>query len=406
MNDTPPWLSILGIGEDGTAGLSARARALLGSAVLVVGGRRHLALADALITGERMAWPSPIAAALPRILAGRPAPVVVLASGDPFCFGVGPMLANAAPEFLCMPAPSSLSLACARLGWPLQEIAVISFCGRPIAPLVPLLHAGARVLALSADAATPAEVATFLSARGFGPSRITVMEALGGPHERSRVSTAEAFVMADIQALNLLAIEVEVGPDARIVPLGTGLDDGLFAHDGQITKREVRAITLAALAPRQGELLWDIGSGSGAISIEWLLQHPTNRAIAVDRHADRIARAAANADRLGVPSLRLLHGDAPECLDGLPPPDAVFIGGGARNPKTIHASWAAMRPHGRLVVNSVTVETDVVLTASHALHGGSLTRIGIERLDRVGSLHGFRPAMTITQWAATKGAAT
>lgn len=404
MNDAAPWLSILGIGEDGVAGLSAQARALLGGAALVVGGRRHLALADASITGERMAWPSPIAGALPDILARRPAPVVALASGDPFCFGVGPMLAEAAPDFLCLPAPSSPGLACARLGWALQDVAVISFCGRPLAPLARLLHPGARVLALSADAATPAEVAAFLSARGFGPSQVTVLEALGGPSERRRASTAEAFALSGIHALNIVAIEVAAGPDARVVPLGTGLHDDLFAHDGQITKREIRAMTLAALAPRRGELLWDIGTGSGSVAIEWLLQHPANRAIGMDRHPERLARAECNAERMGVPSLRLVQGDAPACLDGLPPPNAVFIGGGARNREIIHAAWKALQPLGRLVANSVTMETEMVLMASQALHGGSLTRVGVERLDCIGELHGFRPAMTVTQWAVTKDA--
>ncbi len=404
MNDGASWLSILGIGEDGVAGLTAEARALLAGATLVVGGRRHLALADSLIAGERMAWPNPIAAALPDILARRPAPVVVLASGDPFCFGVGPMLAEAAPDFVCLPAPSSLSLACSRLGWALQDVAVISFCGRPITPLTRLLHPGARVLALSADSGTPAEVAAFLAARGFGPSRVTVLEALGGPRERRRASTAEAFALTGIHALNILAIEVEAGPDARAIPLGAGLDDDLFAHDGQITKREIRAVTLAALAPRRGELLWDIGAGSGAVAIEWLLQHPANRAIGMDRHAERLARAAGNADRMGVPSLRLVRGEALACLDALPSPNAVFIGGGARDPDVIHASWKALQPFGRLVVNSVTTETETVLMASQRVLGGSLTRIGVERLDRIGELHGFRPAMTVTQWAVTKGA--
>ncbi len=403
MNAPPPFLSILGIGEDGIAGLAETARDLLRRAALVIGGARHLSLADPLITGERMVWPSPIAAAVPAILARRPDPVVALASGDPFCFGVGTMLAAAVPagEWLCLPAPSSFSLACARLGWSLQDVATISFCGRPVEALAPLLHPGTRVLALSADATTPARVAALMAVQGFGPSRITVLEALGGPRERIREATASGFALADIQALNLLAIEVKAGAEARILPL-SGLEDDAFQHDGQITRQEIRAVTLAALAPRRGALLWDIGAGSGSIAIEWLLRHNSNRAIGIERNAERLARAAANATRLGVPSLHLVQGSAPAALDGLPAPDAVFIGGGAQAEGVMETGWTALRPGGRMVINAVTIETEALLFVAWRRLGGTLTRIGVERLDAIGSMHGFRPGMTITQWAATK----
>jgi precorrin-6B C5,15-methyltransferase / cobalt-precorrin-6B C5,C15-methyltransferase len=400
----PRWLSILGIGEDGVEGLSATARALLTRAELVAGGRRHLALADTLIQGERLAWPSPIAAGVPKLLARRPRPVAVLASGDPFCFGVGSLLADAVPahELLCIPTASSFSLACARLGWALQETETLSFCGRPLETLAPLLHPGARVLALCADSGTPAALAALLRQHGFGPSRITVLEALGGARERIRAATAQGFALPEIDALNLLAIEVVVGPDARIIPLTPGLADDAFEHDGQITKREIRAVTLAALAPRPGELLWDVGTGSGSVAIEWLLRHPSNRAIAVERRADRAARAARNAASLGVPSLRLLEGEAPDCLGALPPPDAVFVGGGAQREDVIETAWAALRVGGRMVANAVTIETEAALFRALHRYGGTLTRLGVERLDTLGAMHAFRPAMTVVQWSATK----
>jgi len=398
----PPWLAILGLNEDGV--LSPTAQALVGEAALVVGGARHLALADALITGERLAWSSPLAASFDAIMACRPRPAVVLASGDPFCYGIGSTLASLVPaaERRCIPAPSSLALACARLGWAVQDCATISFCGRPLAPLAPLLQPGARILALSADSGTPGLVATLLLARGFGSSVMHVMEALSGPQERIRSTTAAWFRMADIHPLNLLAIEVQSSSSGQSIPLTTGLPDALFEHDGQITKREIRAMTLSALAPRRGERLWDIGAGSGAISIEWLLRHPANQAVAVERHPERAARAARNAMSLGVPHLHVAGAPAPTALAGLPPPDAVFIGGGAHEAGLIDAAWAALPSDGRLVANAVTIESEAALLAARAKLGGTLSRLSVERLDSIGGLHGYRPAITVTQWLAVK----
>lgn len=403
---TRRWLAILGVGEDGADGLSPAARALVEGAELVVGGARHLALAEAggLIRGERLAWPSPIEAAFPAVLARRGRPVAVLASGDPYLFGVGALLAARVPaaETLCLPAPSAVSLACARLGWAGQDCATVSVCGRPIEGVIPLLQPGARVLALSAGAATPAELADLLRRRGFGPSVLHVLEALGGPRERRRATTADAYALDDVQALNLVGIEVAATPDARVIPLACGLDDALFEHDGQLTKREVRAVTLSALAPRAGELLWDIGCGSGSVGIEWLLRHPANRAVAVEARPDRAARAARNAAALGVPRLRVVTGPAPDALAGLPPPDAAFLGGGAHLPGVIEAIWTALTPGGRLVANAVTVETEAALIAARARLGGTLSRLSVERLDALGAMHGYRPAMTVTQWLAVK----
>jgi precorrin-6Y C5,15-methyltransferase (decarboxylating) len=397
------WLAILGIGEDGVEGLTAAARALISGAELVVGGARHLALADGLIRGERLAWPTPLADAIPKICARRGSPVAVLASGDPFCYGVGTKLLRHIPaeETLCLPSPSAFSLACARLGWSLQDTGTITFCGRPIEPIAPLLQPGARLLALSADATTPAAVAALLRKRGFGKSVFHVLEALGGPRERVRTTTAAAFDFG-VDALNLTGIEVVAGPDAQIIPLASGLADEAFEHDGQITKREIRAVTLSSLAPRQGELLWDVGCGSGSVGIEWMLRHPANRAIAIEANAERAARAARNAASLGVPALRVVTGSAPSALADLPPPDAVLIGGGAQDAGVLDTAWDALKPGGRIVVNGVTVETEAVLIAARARRGGTLTRLSVERLDRIGTMHGFRPAMTVTQWTAQK----
>ncbi|MGB6909538.1 MAG: precorrin-6y C5,15-methyltransferase (decarboxylating) subunit CbiE [Methyloceanibacter sp.] len=397
------WLAIVGLGEDGVEGLSPAARALIANAKLVIGGRRHLALADGLPQGECVPWHSPIAESMPAILAYRGEPVTVLASGDPYCFGIGAMLAAHVPpeETICVPAPSSLSLACARLGWALDDTTALSLCGRPVHTLAPALQPKRRVLALSADAATPAEVARYLVARGFEHSMLHVLEALGGPRERIRSTRADGYGFNDVEGLNLIAIEIEASPDAKIIPLSSGLPDEMFEHDGQITKREIRAVTLSSLGPRAGELLWDIGCGSGSIAIEWLLRHPSMRAIGVERDSARAARAAGNAAELGVPRLELVTGDVPAALDALPPPDAIFIGGGG-NPEVIDKSWAALKPGGRIVANAITLETERALLAAQGEHGGTLTRLSVERLDAVGSKEAFRPTMTVTQWSVVK----
>ncbi len=399
-----PWLAIVGIGEDGVEGLASQARALVEGAALVVGGARHLALAASLIRGRRLAWPSPMSAAFPAILALRGQPVAVLASGDPYCYGVGGTLQRIVPaaDILCLPAPSAFSLACARLGWAMQDVATLSFCGRQIEAILPLLQPGARLLALSADATTPAALALLLRRYGFGPSTLHVLEALGGPRERIRACTAESGLPGDLGPLNLVAIEVAAAPGARILPLAGGLPDEVFEHDGQITKREIRAVTLSALAPRAGELLWDVGCGSGSVAIEWALRHPANRAVAVEARPDRAARAGRNALALGAVAVGVITGEAPGALTGLPAPDAVFLGGGAQAAGVLEAAWDALRPGGRLVANAVALDTQALLFDAQARIGGTLTRLAVERLDVVGTMRAFRPAMPVVQWAAVK----
>jgi precorrin-6Y C5,15-methyltransferase (decarboxylating) len=402
---TAPWLAIVGIGEDGVAGLTQAARALVRDAGLVVGGTRHLALAGSLIRGDLLAWPSPLADAFPAILARRGSPVAVLASGDPFCHGIGPHLAALVPaaEMVCHPGLSAFALARARLGWAAEAVATLSLCGRPLALLAPLLQPGGRVLALSADATTPAAIAALLAERGFGAATLHVLEAMGGPRERHRTASAAGFALDGIDPLNVVALELGAPADARAaIPLSAGVPDDWFAHDGQFSRREMRAVTLSSLRPTRGALLWDVGAGSGAIGIEWMLRHPANRAIAIESDPDRAARIPRNADRLGVPGLHVVTASAPAALAGQPAPDAVFLGGGAHRPGVIQAAWAALRPGGRLVANAVTLETETALLAARAQLGGSLLRVGLERLDSVGTMHAYRPAMTVTQWSAEK----
>jgi precorrin-6Y C5,15-methyltransferase (decarboxylating) len=402
--DRKRWLTILGVGEEGVEGLSPSALALLTGAEWVVGGERHLALLDGSIPGERTAWPRPMGDVGTFVGQRRGRSVVVLASGDPFDCGIGVQLARAFPldEMLCIPSASAFSLACARLGWSRQQTRTLSFCGRPIAPLVRALHPGQRIIALSADAQTPAAIAESLRERGFGRSRFHLLEALGGPRERIRQSCAADFGAQDVQPLNVVAIEVQANPGARIIPLSCGLEDDLFEHDGQITKREIRALTLSALAPRAGELLWDVGCGSGSVSIEWLMRHEDNRAIAIESAPERARRATRNALALGTPHLQVIEGEAPQVLASLPAPDAVFLGGGAHRPGLIRAAWGALRPGGRIVANGVVVETEAALIAAQSELGGTLCRLSIERLDAVGRYHAFRPAMAVTQWCAQK----
>ena len=397
------WLAILGIGEEGVEGLTPVSRGLIEAASLVVGGARHLALADSIIHGERLSWPSPLTEAFPTILAYRGLPVVVLATGDPYCYGIGTTLGRIVPleQTLCIPAPSAFSLACARLGWARQDVATVSFCGRPLETIRPLLQPGARILALSADDTTPGAVAGLLQRTGFGPSVMHILEALGGPCERIRTTTAPALP-DDISQLNLLGIEVASGPDARIMPLAPGIADEWFEHDGQITKREIRAITLSALAPHRGDLLWDIGCGSGSIAVEWSLCHPTNRAVAIEARPDRAARAARNALAFGVPELRIITGEAPAALADLPTPDAVFVGGGGHDARVLDVAWAALRRGGRIVINAVTLETAALLIALHQQRGGTLTRLSVEPTENIGRMRAFRPSLPITQWAGVK----
>jgi precorrin-6B C5,15-methyltransferase / cobalt-precorrin-6B C5,C15-methyltransferase len=396
------WLSIVGIGEDGIEGLTPTARSLVQAAEMVFGGQRHLVLAAPLIRGVARPWRSPFERAVEEVLAQRGRQVCVLASGDPFVYGVGSVLLRHVDprETVTVPALSTFSLAAARLGWALPETPQLSLHGRALDLIRPHLQPGARVLALTSDGEGPAALARLLADTGFGTSRMTVLEALGGPRERLRATTAAGYDLGEVGPLNIVAIEVEALPDARVLARTSGLSDELFEHDGQITKREIRAMTLAALSPRRGELLWDVGAGAGSVAIEWMLADPSMRAIAIEARSDRVARIRRNAAAFGVPALEVIEGVAPAAFEGLAQPDALFVGGGAAS--VLDAAVAALRPGGRLVVNAVTVETEALLIARHATLGGELTRVAIARVEPMGGVQAWRPALPVTQWVWEK----
>ncbi|WP_284778260.1 precorrin-6y C5,15-methyltransferase (decarboxylating) subunit CbiE [Agrobacterium sp. lyk4-40-TYG-31] len=399
-----PWLSIVGISEDGLFGLGSAARAAIENAEFVFGGKRHLALAADAIRGEALPWPAPFDVAMCDVVALRGRNVCVLASGDPFHYGVGVTLLRhvAAEETVSYPAPSAFSLAASRLGWALQDVECVSLHGRSIDLIRPHLHPGAKLIALTSDENAPALLATLVSEAGFGRSRFTLLEALGGPHQRVRGAEAKRFAFDDIDPLNVVAIEVVADETSRVLSYAQGLDDALFEHDGQITKREIRAVTLSSLSPRHGELFWDIGAGSGSIGIEWMLAHPSLRAIAIEQHQERAERASRNAETFGVPRLEVVIGTAPDAFEGLPAPDAIFIGGGGSEDGVLDGAIAALKSGGRLVANAVTLEMEAVLLAAQARLGGSLIRLEVARASPVGTMQGWRPSMPVTQWSWVK----
>ena len=313
-------------------------------------------------------------------------------------FGVGASLARQVPadELQVLPAPSSVSLAAARMAWPLQEVTVLSLVARPLAALHAQVHHGARLLILSNDGSSPAAIAQLLRERGFGPSRLTVLEHLGGPQERRIDGLAASWGLSDAAALNIVAVDCLAGHDAQRLPLTVGLPDSAYQHDGQLTKRDVRAITLARLAPKPGELLWDVGAGCGSIAIEWLRSHPSCRAIAIEADEGRQQLIKHNRDALGVPQLQLLAGQAPAALRGLEAPQAIFIGGGVTQPGVLEYCWQHLQPGGRLVANAVTLQSEVTLLAWRAEHGGELTRIQVAQAKPLGDFDTWRSALPIT----------
>ncbi len=398
-----PWLSVIGIGDDGLASVGDHARRLIEGGDIVIGGARHLDMIPDH-RGERLAWRRPLERTLDDIEARRGQKVVVLASGDPMYFGVGEMLAGrfGPNEMRVLPASSAFSLVCARLGWSMNAIRALSLHDRPTSTLRRHLAPGARLVLLSHDGETPHLAATILVEQGYGPSPITVFEHLGGPKERRIDGAADAWPTVTIAALNTIAIECRPGPTAKRLPTIPGIADDAFESDGMLTKREVRAATLARLAPVAGECLWDVGAGSGAVAIEWLRAIERGRALAIERDEERAARIAGNAEWLGTPELRVVRGDAPACLDGLPEPDAVFIGGGITAPDMLPRCWRALRAGGRLVANVVTLEGERLLLDWQARHGGELIRIAISKVETVGPYSAWRPALAVTQLAAIK----
>ncbi|NJK40165.1 MAG: precorrin-6y C5,15-methyltransferase (decarboxylating) subunit CbiE [Acaryochloridaceae cyanobacterium SU_2_1] len=400
------WLSILGVGEEGLAALSPGGRLLLSQANLVVGGKRHLAMLPPEDPRPTLAWTSPIATTVAQILARRGEKVAILASGDPMCYGIGVTLSRQLPlsEMIILPTASAFSLACARLGWALAEVETLSLCGRDPALLNRLLYPGAKILALSANKSTVAKVACCLREQGYGDSQITVLERMGGSQERISTAPAARWTSPeDLADLNTLALAIppDLHPHCRATRT-SGLPDLAYRHDGQLTKQEVRAITLAALNPLPGQLLWDVGAGCGSIGIEWLRCDRRSRAIAIEQQPSRQQYIAENAINLGVPHLEIIAGTAPLALHNLPEPDAIFIGGGLTKPDLLETCWKSLRIGGRLVANAVTVESEQLLLQWQAQVGGTLTRISIQRATPVGQFLGWKAMAPVTQWVVGK----
>jgi precorrin-6Y C5,15-methyltransferase (decarboxylating) len=395
---------VVGIGVDGYDGLTSAARAAIDEAGVVIGGARQLDLLPASVSAERVAWPSPLRPAVKELVdTHREHGLVILGSGDPMHHGIGRTLVEelGAINVKVIPHPGSVSLACARMGWPVESTPVASTLTSPLAAVLRHAGDGRRLLVLNRDASTPAALAAGLTEAGFGGSRITVLSDLGG-RERSLRGFADQVDYWSSQAVGSVSISaVEfIGP--RSLPETQGLPDEAFASDGQLTKRHVRALTLSTLAPHPGELLWDIGGGSGSIAIEWLRAHPTTKAICVEKDPVRAERILANAAALGVPALEVVTGGAPEALAGLPTPDVVFVGGGLTAAGLFDAAWAALPAGGRFVTNAVTLESQALVTRLRAEHGGELVKIDVARSTPVGTFTGWRAAMTVVQWSVEK----
>ena len=389
-----PWVAIIGLGEDGLAGLSDASREALAQAEIVFGGPRHLALVGAADKGR--AWPVPFSVA--PVLAHKSQNVAILASGDPFWFGAGSSLTAhlQRDEWQAFPAPSTFQIAATHLGWRMEEITCHGLHAAPFARLRSVLNKGARAICLLRDGGAPQALAAWLTDQGFDAD-MTVLEALGGPNQRIRHTSAEAFALADITAPVAVAIEITAG---RGLSRASGLDDALFAHDGQITKRPVRALTLSALTPHAGEVLWDIGAGSGSISVEWCLSG--GRAVSFELRPDRAINIRANADKFGIDHrLTCIEGPAAESLVGHPIPDAVFIGGGG-NAALFDQLWQILPIGTRIVANGVTLETESLLAQQHAQRGGSLLRIDLATAAPLGRMRGWDASRPVVQWSVIR----
>ncbi len=396
-----PWLHIVGIGEDGLDGLLPATRAVVEAAEVIVGGDRHHVLSEA-VKAERLSWPSPFDALIDMLHGYKGRRVIVLATGDPLWFSVGARIGREIDpaEITYHPQLSAFQLAAARMGWSLPDVETLTVHGRPVEQMIAFIQPDARLLILTTGEQTPAQIARFLTERGFGASKMTVLAAMGGAEERRFEGVAESWSHT-VPAFNTLAVDCVAAPDAALLPRVPGLEDALFQSDGTMTKQEVRAATLAKLMPMRGALLWDIGTGCGSVAVEWMRGARYARAIGIEPRADRRAMAAANALALGVPKLELVDGTVPAALEGLPAPDAVFIGGGL-SAEVFDATWKALRPLGRLVANAVTLESEAVLLALHKQHGGQLVKLSVQRAEPVGGLTGWRPLMPVTQWSLVK----
>ncbi|MDH6228752.1 precorrin-6Y C5,15-methyltransferase (decarboxylating) [Streptomyces sp. MJP52] len=401
-----PRITVVGVAADGWPSLPERLRRTVLEAEVVLGGRRHLAMLPKAPGQRREVWPSPLREGLPALLASLAGTrAVALASGDPLVSGIGTTLIDAlgADAVRVEPAVSSVALARARLGWPSERCAVVTLVGRDPRSLVRELAPGHRVLVLSSDATTPNAVAALLVGAGYGESVMTVLGDLGAESESRLEGTADGWLASppgEVPPLHVLALELAGPPGYGLV---AGLPDDAFENDGQLTRRDLRASALARLAPCPGQHLWDVGAGAGSVGIEWMRSHPACTTTAVEANGERAGRIARNAGRLGVPGLRVVTGRAPDALAELPPPDAVFVGGGATRPGVLETCLGALRTGGRLVVHGVTLETEGLLAEAYRRHGGELTRLAVETTAPIGSFTGWTPARTVTQWSLTVG---
>ncbi|CDN15126.1 MAG: bifunctional cobalt-precorrin-7 (C(5))-methyltransferase/cobalt-precorrin-6B (C(15))-methyltransferase [Richelia sp.] len=398
------WLSVVGIGEDGLSSLTPIALSLVNQAEVLVGGERHLGILPVNDVRSKIPWGSPIRETVAKIMNLRGTSVCVLASGDPMCYGIGVTLRRSIPieEMTIVPTSGAFSLACARLGWSFTEVNTLSLCGRPVELLSVHLYHDAKLLILSADKRTPSQVAAFLQTSGYGKSKLTILEHMGGNQERIIAGIASSWQNQKIADLNTIAVECIA--DSGVVSLSrlSGLPDDAYHHDGQLTKKEIRAITLAALAPLPGQLLWDIGAGCGSIGIEWMRSHPRCQALAIEKHPSRLKYIADNAASLGTPYLNIISGKAPEILDNLPTPDVIFIGGGVTNEGLLETCWQTLPTSGRLVTNVVTVEGEMKIFDWYKKFGGNLTRVAIQRAETIGNFWGWKAMVPITQWVVVK----
>ncbi len=413
---TKKWLYVIGIGEDGWDDLSADSRELLYKSEIVIGGERHLKMIPGDWEGERIIWASPIREAVTKILDWRPSEpgsgkkVAVMASGDPLCYGIAAKLLRHLPieEIWIKPALSTFSLICSRVGWSLPDIETLTIHGRPLEMLHTFVQPGAKLLVLNQDEGSPKQAAELLAARGFGKSQITVLEHLGGSKERQFSGQADSWNHPDGAALNAMAIECIAGTRANVLTRIPGLPDDAFLHDGQLTKREIRAATLSRLMPVVDQVLWDVGAGCGSVAIEWMRCNPRCKAVAIEKSESRLKMIQQNAFQLGVPMLDIVPGNAPEVLVDLPAPDAIFIGGGLSGGNMLETCWNALNPGGRLVANAVTLEGEQKLVQWQKVNAekngasGDLARLAVSHVETIGKFQSWKEVRSVTQLTVIK----
>jgi len=398
------WLTVIGIGEDGLDGLGKIAANRLQKAEFIFGGERHLALLDAGFTARRMLWPKPFSDSIGKVKALEGRQVVLLTSGDPMFYGAGATFLQyfSLQEMELYPHISSFSLAAARLGWPLQDVECCSVHGRALSAVFRFFENGARLLILSNDGSTPAKLAAGLEQKGFGASRITVLEHLGGSKERIVSEEAKLMTGQFFADLNLVAIHCICDRPEHDFARFSILPDHAFVHDGQLTKQDIRAVTLAHLAPGRDALLWDVGAGCGSVSIEWMRLGQNARAIAIEKNSDRCGYIRQNAENLGVPGLEIREGRAPAALQELKMPDAVFIGGGISTPDVLETCWQALKPGGRLVANTVTLESEAAVTLWSTGKQARLLKLALSGAEPLGGFHIWRQSLPITMLIVRK----